>query len=270
MPRQNWIPDILADAFRGVDGYRVEVYASAKTRGSDVFNPIGVMNHHTGPGSYDNLLRYMAVNSRIAPLCNWATSRPYNGVVRVTIVCTGKANHAGRGGVGLGGTPWIPTNDGNRRTIGGEHQNDGVQGWPAQQVEGIYIGSAALLEYLEADEDRAALHKTYAPGRKPDMHTVTLATHQAGIARYLKPTPAPAPTAEEDDDVKVKIAWFRPTTGSDKGMHCHRFTDVGVATYLDSEEKINLQAYLGAEWVGPLDPVLWQTLAVMNGPLKNT
>lgn len=196
MPRQTWIADVLADAFRGVKGFQFEVYAGASTRGSTSFDPIGVMNHHTGAGRYDALLHYMATGSSIAPLCNWATSRPHNGIVRITFVTAGRANHAGRGGAGRGGTPWITTDSGNRLTIGGEHQNDGSQPWPDQQLEAIYRGSAALLKVLKQNEERAALHKTYAPGRKPDMHTVTLATHQAGIRHFLLDgggTPAPEP-----------------------------------------------------------------------------
>lgn len=185
MARQPWIADVLADAFRGVKGFQVEVYPGFSTRGSTAFAPIGVMNHHTGPGGYDNLLNYMMRGSKIAPLCNWATSRPHNGVVRVTVCSAGRANHAGRGGSGRGGTDWIPTDSGNRLTIGGEHQNDGGQPWDTQQLEAVHRGSAAMLKHLRQNESRACMHKTYAPGRKPDPHTVTLASSQREIHRFL-------------------------------------------------------------------------------------
>lgn len=204
MGRQLWLADVLADAFRGVAGYRVETYPSWASRGRSSFEPIGLINHHTGGGgTYDNILRYMLEVSSIKPSCNWATSPPIDGVVRVTICCAGSANHAGRGGAGRGGTPWLPTDTGNLHTLGGEHHNDGSAAWPGQQVEGVEIASAAMLRQLGVGADRAALHKTYAPGRKPDMHTIDLAAHQRGIARYLNPPP---PSSAREDDLLMAAA----------------------------------------------------------------
>lgn len=180
MPNQLWLPDVIADAFRGISGYRVETMSGWNTRGRDNFNPIGVMNHHTGGGGYDALLNFMAHGSSIAPLCNIATSRPQNGVVRITIVEAGRANHAGRGYL-----PWIGTNNGNYRTIGIENQNNGSEPWPQQQVEGIHILSAALLDKLGANTDRLVDHKTYAPGRKPDRHSVDINDTRREVIRIM-------------------------------------------------------------------------------------
>lgn len=210
MPRQSWLSDVLADAFRGVKGFQFEVYPGWSTRGSTSFDPIGVMNHHTGAGAYDNLLRYMATGSSIAPLCNWATSRPANGIVRVTLVTAGRANHAGRGGSGRGGTAWIATDSGNRLTVGGEHQNDGGQPWPDQQLEAIARGSAALLRFMRRAEDRAAEHKTYAPGRKGDRHTITLPQAQGQIRHYLRGGTGSSPSPELGDRVlSLTDPWMR-------------------------------------------------------------
>lgn len=190
-----WLPDVLADAFRGVRGFQVEVYRDWDTRGRATgFDPThtdhgGVLNHHTGPGTYDALLRYMAEGSSIAPLCHWATSRPVNGVVRVTVVSAGRANHAGLGGAGRGGTPWVPTDAGNTYLVGGEHQNSGTEFWPAQQNEAIHRGSAAILRHLGHGPDRAIDHKHYAPGRKVDRHTVDQRAESAAIARFLTNLP---------------------------------------------------------------------------------
>lgn len=168
MGNQLWLPDVVADAFRGVKGYRVEVMSGWSSRGRTNFAPIGVMNHHTGRGGYEALLNYMAHGSSISPLCNIATSRPEGGVVRITIVEAGKANHAGRGYL-----PWTGKDGGNYRTIGIENQNDGAQPWPTQQVEGIHILSAALLKQLGVGTDRLVDHKTYT-SRKPDRHSVNI------------------------------------------------------------------------------------------------
>lgn len=186
-----WLPDVLSDAFRGVKGFQVEVYTGFATRGrSTGFDPFhkahgGICNHHTGAGGFDALLRYMAETSSINPLCHWSTSRPASGIVRVVCVSAGRANHAGRGGAGKGGTPWVPTDHGNTYLVGGEHQNTGYQDWPGQQDEAIHIGSAAILKHLGHDQTRAVDHKHYAPGRKWDRHSVELLAEQAAIGRYL-------------------------------------------------------------------------------------
>lgn len=169
MSRSLWLADVVADAFRGVRGVQVDEVPGWEQRGRPVADHQGVIDHHTGPGSYTNLLHYMAYSSSIAPLCNIATSRPVNGIVRVTIVASGKANHAGAGHL-----PWTGRNNGNSRAIGIEHQNDGSQPWPAQQLDVAKRLDKALLERLGVGTDRLADHKTYAPGRKPDRHTIDI------------------------------------------------------------------------------------------------
>lgn len=183
MSQQLWLRDVVADAFRGERGFKVEVYSGWKRRSANTtsFEPIGVMNHHTGPGGYDNLLNYMARGSSIAPLCNIATSRPHNGVVRITIVAAGRANHAGRGSL-----PWTGTNGGNYRTIGIENQNSGGQSWPKQQVEGIHILSAALMDYLDAPMSHLVDHKTYAPGRKVDRYDTDVKDTRRAVRQILE------------------------------------------------------------------------------------
>lgn len=213
MGRQLWLADAMADAFRGVNGYRVEVWPGWEHLGNPSFDPIGTLDHHTGGGgTYDNVLRYMLEVSSIAPSCNWATSPPVNGVVRVTVCCSGRANHAGKGGGGRGGTPWILTDHGNYRLLGGEHHNNGSARWPAQQYEGIVAGTAALLAHLGRSASRAELHKSYAPGRKPDMHTITHAGHQRAVADRL------SHPLQEDDMTPAQAAQLQAVHDSIKGI----------------------------------------------------
>lgn len=181
MGNQLWLPDVVSDAFRGVKGYKVDVLSGWSSRGRTNFNPVGVINHHTGGGSYGALLNYMAWGSSIAPLCNIATSRPSNGIMRITIVEAGRANHAGRGYLS-----WTGNDDGNYRAIGIENQNDGSEPWPKQQIEGIHILSAALLEQLGAGVDHLADHKTYAPSRKVDRHSTDVDDTRREVARIMK------------------------------------------------------------------------------------
>ncbi|MCA1799968.1 MAG: N-acetylmuramoyl-L-alanine amidase [Actinobacteria bacterium] len=183
MPRQPWFLDVLADEFRGAKGFRVDVYPGWEKRGTTSFDPEGVMDHHTGAGAYNNLLKYMAVGPIHPPLCNYATSRPDNGVVRVTIVAAGRANHAG-----VGELPWRrgQGSTGNMRTFGAEHQNDGRQSWPSQQVEAIRRCDAALLSYMRMPVERLLDHKTYAPKRKWDRHSTDVAYERRIVKSLLE------------------------------------------------------------------------------------
>lgn len=169
MSRALWLADILADEFRGAHGFQVDVVEGWQDRGRPALYPKGIMNHHTGRGSYNALLNYMAYNAPYPPLCNIATSRPDNGIVRVTVVASGKANHAGRGYV-----DWTGKDRGNNYSIGFENQNDGAQEWPEQQNEAIARANAAILKYLDLGVDRLVDHKTYAPTRKVDRVHVDL------------------------------------------------------------------------------------------------
>jgi LysM repeat protein len=188
-----WLQDVLAEAFRGEKGYQVDTVKGWQTRSARTtsFDPRGVMNHHTGPGSYANLLSFMTRGSSTAPLCNVATSRPHDigGIrtVRITVCAAGRANHAGKGHVS-----WAGTDGGNRHSIGIENQNDGSQSWPKQQIEGIRIATAAILKRLGRDENFMTDHKTYAPRRKPDLHSIDLAAERAAVATLMKGGPRPA------------------------------------------------------------------------------
>lgn len=182
-----WLVDVLADAFRGDPAFRVETYAGHERRAarSASFSPVGVLDHHTGSSaSYNAILAYMAQGSSIAPLCHYATSPPTAGVVRVTVVATGgRANHAGAGIYLPAG---IGRNQGNYRLIGAEHHNDGRTPWPSQQIEAARRAAAAILTYLGRAPDPYLLdHKTYAPGRKVDRHTLDVNTERVAVARIM-------------------------------------------------------------------------------------
>jgi len=201
MPRQRWLLDILADEFRGVNGFRVDFYPGWETRGRELFDPTHVMDHHTGPGAYNNLLRYMAVGPVHPPLCNYATSRPHNGIVRITVVAAGRANHAGRGVYAT-----IPRDQGNRYSLGAEHQNDGRQAWPAQQVEAIRRCDAALLKHLNRNVNRMLDHKTYAPVRKVDRHSVNVNRERQEVLKLMSPKPKPKPQLDPWEEFLMSLS----------------------------------------------------------------
>ena len=256
MPRQPWIADVAADTFRGVKGFRVDTYAGWQTRGNSTFNPEAVMNHHTGPGSYNNLLRYMAVGPVHPPLCNIATSRPHNGVVRITIVAAGRANHAGRGEL-----PWRKNqgSTGNRRTIGIENMNSGSESWPAQQTEAIHMLTAGLLEYMNAGVTRTLDHKDYT-SRKWDRHSVNINTTRREVDKILKginlagPAPEPEPEPldpweefwmELTDSEKARLKEFAGELAGPDGV-AHGSSFARQFLLFNREERHRLREFLDA------------------------
>lgn len=88
--------------------------------------------------------------------------------------------------------------------------------------------------------------------------------HYEIMPAVSSPVPTPFP---EEDELQVNIAWLRPKAGSNEGAHCYRFTEAGIATWLPTTDAINTQLFLGAKMVGPLDPNVWVSMKLENGPL---
>lgn len=70
------------------------------------------------------------------------------------------------------------------------------------------------------------------------------------------------------------LAWLRETPGSDRARHCYRLAG-NTASWCPTLESIDTARFLGAVWWGGtdktarLDPVIWSSLAILNGPLAN-
>jgi len=200
MPYQRWLLDILSDEFRNSKGFRVDYYPGWETRGRVDFEPRYMMEHHTGAGAYNALLRYMAEGPVHPPLCNIANSRPANGIVRVTVVAAGRANHSGMGQYGT-----IPPNQGNKFSIGNEGQNTGSQPWPNQQLEAQRRCDAAILNYLNRDVSYLIDHKTYAPNRKWDRHSISLPNERRQVDRLLTNDPLESLMSNLNDKQKKNL-----------------------------------------------------------------
>jgi hypothetical protein len=254
MPRALWLADILADEFRGSKGFRVDVYPRWHLRGSVTFRPDGVMDHHTGGGTYNALLRYMAEGPVHPPLCNYATSRPADKVVRITVVAAGRANHAGRGSW----PGWLGANEGNLRSLGGEHQNTGGQAWPMQQVEAMRRCAAALLRHMKQDASRRVDHRQYGnrppgwAGRKVDRFALDPAVENAEVNRLLVPQPKPPlPPDLGDDDMASEEVLAALRAIEMNTAAANRMLTVTVAA-----EVAALRASLGHE-PSPVDDERW-------------
>jgi hypothetical protein len=149
----------IADRIRA-KGVRVIEMAGWQTNGSDSFNPVGSVNHHTaGPssGSTPSLNTCLYGNgSTNGPLCQVMQSREPDGNDIAYVIAAGKANHAGEGG--WGGM------SGNSSVYGLEIEHTGVDPLPMHRQH-----IAAKIHAAFHDRpDKVCQHREWAPSRKID------------------------------------------------------------------------------------------------------
>ncbi len=171
MPRQT----ALADALRA-SGVPVREEPGWQARGSDAFNPRGVVCHHTGPGSVDALLG-LCIRGRSdlpGPLANVVLDP--NGVAHV--IAAGRANHAGRGG-------WRHL-QGNSMVFGIEaiHPGD-ASPWPPAQIESYHRICSGMLRLVGSPADLICGHKEWAPRRKIDPASLDMNGFRGAVAALL-------------------------------------------------------------------------------------
>lgn len=173
----------IADTLRAA-GLEVVEVDGWQTRGSETFNPAGVIVHHTasrGPADAPSLK--VCIDGRPdlpGPLCHVLLSR--SG--RCYVIAAGRANHAGEGNWG--------GHSGNAAWFGIEAENDGVgEPWPAGQVEAFIVAARALAAL--SSKGLVCGHKEYAPRRKIDP-TLDMDWFRAQVAT---PPEDDMPTAAE-------------------------------------------------------------------------
>lgn len=170
----------IADTLRATGLKVVEVDGWQK-RGGDVFDPVGVVVHHTAsaPGKDAPSLN-ICINGRSdlpGPLCHVLLAR--SGICHV--IAAGRANHAGEGG-------WAG-HSGNRYWFGIEAENDGVgEPWPDVQLDAFITATRALAAL--SSKGLVCGHKEYAPTRKIDPTGIDMDWFRAQVA-----------TEQEDDDM---------------------------------------------------------------------
>lgn len=174
------------------------------------FDPIGIIVHHTAGRGDLNVI----INGRPdlpGPLANLYSDRdaPY----RITVVSAGRCNHAGEGservlnevraGIapsgdaaargladGPGGNGWF-------YGIEAENFGDGVQSWPAEQVDAIARCCAAICARMGWTANRVIGHREWTR-RKPDPRGFTMPSLRASVARLMEDEMALTP---EDRDL---------------------------------------------------------------------
>lgn len=151
-----WLADVLRAA-----GLTVVEHPGWLERGHGELGDIrGVMVHHTGS---DTATAASIADGRpdlAGPLSHLHIAR--DGTV--TVVAAGVAWHAGAGRFA-----WLPSNAGNRHTIGIECANTGTAptvrhrtGWPDEQYRALVRSCAAVTRFLGLGAARTIGHREYA------------------------------------------------------------------------------------------------------------
>lgn len=109
------------------------------------------------------------------------------------------------------------------------------------------------------------------PGRLPGKNTDTFPwrSYLELVAHHVHGTP------QEDDDMQPPtLALLLERPGDRSVWHCYRL-DGNVASWCPTPQAIDAARFLGAVWWGGsqdsayVDPVIWSSVAIMNGPLAN-
>lgn len=163
----------------------------ASTGQSGCFTPIGVMMHHTvglGPGALADVIQNVKANFFVAR------------TGELHVVSGGRTNHAGMGsgqvlhevdrGIAPSGTAaarGLPnTTMGNGHFYGFENENrgDGVQPWPAVQIETMARGAAALCQRHGWGAERVISHAEWT-NRKIDPQGIDMNDFRTRVASHF-------------------------------------------------------------------------------------
>ena len=140
----------------------------------------GVMWHHDAspantpsPGALD-----WCMYSELAPCASiWVDMKG-----KWHVYAAGLANHAG-----VGSSALAPNSTGNQYYLGIETDHTDGEKWPAEQIDSLRKGTAALMKHYGLDPKVALeFHKTYAPGRKNDPDGLNLTVERRRVARLMK------------------------------------------------------------------------------------
>lgn len=176
MARATWLADVLVDA-----GLKVKPHRGWETRGKNDFAPTGIIWHHTVTGldeaATDDGILTKGRSDLKGPLCNYSTNRDGS----ISIIAAGTANHGGKGS-------WRGVT-GNRHWFGDEMKNLGTakaEPWPDAQIEAAQVAAAAILRHLHLGSVWLCGHKEYAPGRKPDPHSLDMDDQRDAVKNLIR------------------------------------------------------------------------------------
>jgi hypothetical protein len=176
----------LADVLRRA-GLKVVEEQGWKTRGRAwARQPVGIVQHHTGPGSLAGQVRVVRDGRADLPGPLSQLVLAEDGTFHV--IAAGRANHAGR-------SAWQGYTDLNDDMIGIEADNDGDGRdiWEQAQIRAAARGSAALATHFGFSPIMIAGHKEIAlpRGRKIDP-TYDMPSFRALVAEIMDDLASPA------------------------------------------------------------------------------
>lgn len=185
--RAIWLAEVLRAA-----GLQVIELDGWRGRGHELTTINGVVEHDTVTGTNwtDESVAHLLRDGRpdlAGPLAQLGLDR--HG--RYWLVADGKCNH---NGFGL----WA------NQAIGIEAFNDAHEPWPAEQVDALVRGTAAILQHLGLNEGHALGHKETDPKRKQDPSNFDMAAFRRHVAALLRPTQETLlmAIAKDDDDLR--------------------------------------------------------------------
>ena len=160
--------------------------------------PLGIIWHHDASpaGDCPGALDWMMYDGfGYAPAANaWVDRR---GVWH--LYCAGYSNHAGVGAwrkLGL-------YNNGNAKMFGIETDHTDNEPWPAEQINSLRLGTAAIMKHWGRPADNVIGHKEYAPGRKNDPEGLDMRAERRRVAKLM---------GADQTGIKALLAkWFKLT-----------------------------------------------------------
>lgn len=246
--RLHWLPDVLRAA-----GLTVHEQSGWRTRGSDTFDPYGLIAHATaGKLSIESDIRVLLNGSTTAPPPISQLFLARTG--EWWVIASGRCNHALTGKAGL------LKGYGNTRLIGIEAANDNRgEPWPTVQYESYVTGVAAICKHLGWDPSkRVSGHKEHQPGDKSDPTFAMGAFRTHVIQRLARPTTTPQ---GEDEMIKVlAIAQSNGVTAFYGWAYGHGLVDIPNGSELENWRGAARFAAGGLEVAGDeagLDQLKW-------------
>lgn len=168
--RAPWLAEVLR-----AEGLQVVEHAGWQGRGGELDALEAVVWHHDAspPGDSPGVCDYMLGRYDVAAAQAWVSRA---GAWH--LLGDGAAPHAGRV---LLGKP------GNRDSLGVETDHTTGEPWPAEQLRGLRVGTAAILRRAGATATGLEFHRTVCSpvGRKSDPDGLDLTAERAAVARLL-------------------------------------------------------------------------------------
>jgi hypothetical protein len=247
MAMADWLDEKLLE--RGLDVVEYRGWETRARPGGPLFNPRGVVCHHTGPWSTVSGMVQLCINGRSdlpGPLCQVVLDP--GGVCH--LIAAGRSNHAGAGG-------WRGLS-GNSSVLGIEaiHSGSRATPWPAVQVEAFVRCAAAMADGLGVDAEMVCGHREWTSS-KIDPIGLDMDDFRAGVAELLAEWHRPKETRPMWDPPLLVVDFLPYWAGSGGYM---LFADGGIGAVGDAPHRGADNQPFGHDYWGDRRPARIQRL----------